>query len=111
MFDFYMALLQRLKVIENHNMTLQTILFNLTRIVLNHKKRARLNSTLILAGESPGSKAKIYTIYKPPLNEIPEISDDDERRVRPSAKKRRQQEMASSNNGGHKTLKMSKKTI
>lgn len=105
-----MALLQRLKVIENHNMTLQTILFNLTRIVLNRKKKARLNSSSMLSRESPGSKEKIYTIYKPPLKEIPELSDDDERRARPSAKKRKLQEMAIGNTNGHNIIKMNKKS-
>lgn len=90
-------------------MTLQTILFNLTRIVLNQKKKARLNMSSLTAKESPGSKEKIYMIYKPPLKEIPEISDDDERKARPSAKKRKANEMVTGNSNGH-TIKMTKKT-
>jgi len=73
MFDFFGSLQARLEVIENQNMTLQAILFNLAKLSLHQ----RLNKS---RGAEPNknletSNGKIYLEFKLPPKKINEAGD------------------------------------
>lgn len=79
MFEFYKSLLTRLEVIENHNITLQTILFNLTKVALSHQIKGKISSKSKSPTSDSDSKKKVYLTYKPPKKEkdkeMPNIDD------------------------------------
>ena len=74
MFEFYKSLLTRLEVIENQNITLQTILFNLTKVALSQKVKAKASARKKSPSDSD-SKNKVYLMYKPPKKESYSIED------------------------------------
>lgn len=75
MFDFYKSLLTRLDAIENHTVTLQTILFNLTKVALTQKRRFRRSMTPRTPSEGSESKQKVVLLYKPPKKESHSIEE------------------------------------
>jgi hypothetical protein len=86
MVDFFKSLAKRYRTIEKHNGHLIKILANIEEMIKNKKRRGRLSLSKMRIQESP--QDKIYSVYKPPLKEIEEVSDDEDKRRQASRKRR-----------------------
>ena len=90
MVDFFKSLAKRFRTVEKHNGHIKSILGNIEEMLHHKKRKGRLSLSNMRINESP--QDKIYSVYKPPLKEIEEVSDDEDKK-RQASRKRRSEEV------------------